>query len=327
MRYLLVLAVVLGAASPAFADPSFDDVAEGATRIDRDGLAGIIWSMTAPCNGGDDLNQRQCRAVRDARQRVDQGRTFIVSGDSSAFVVEAYDEKKKSAPLTVQGCIACIDPLVVDGKHYYVLSNMAPAEWKGSIAVAANIHTTSKTFKSGADAAVNWRTEVVPRLKTDFVIKVPAGALFKDDGKLGLAVEILGFRVGDPCDGHIICASPKAKSITTDKSVCGGETVAEGEPDEPKGDGVPEELTAKMIKAVMAPTGAAATACFDKYGVAGDAKLAITVAGSGEVMAIEQTGDFIDTPTGRCLEEAVKGLTFPQTKKTKQSFKYPYVLR
>lgn len=308
-------------------DKTFDSVAQGATRIDRDHLAGIIWAMTAPCSSGDDLNQRQCRAVRDARVRANAGQTFIVSGDASAFVVEAFDDKKKSAPLTVQGCIACVDPLIVDGKHYYVLSNMAPPEWKGSIAVAAPIHTTSKTFKSGAEAAVNWRTEVVPRLKTDFVIKIPSsGALWKADGKLGLGVEVLGFRVGDPCDGHIICASPKAGKIATDKSTC-GETVAEGEPEEPKVEGPPDELTPKMIKTVMQPTGAAAQACFEKYGVAGDAKLAVTVAGSGEVLAIEQTGDFIDTPTGRCLEDAVKGLTFPKTKKTKQSFKYPYVLR
>jgi len=37
----------------------------------------------------------------------------------------------------------------------------------------------------------------------------------------------LGFRVNDPCDGHIICASPKAGKVAPDKVAC-GETVAEG---------------------------------------------------------------------------------------------------
>jgi len=333
MRHLGIGFVIALLAGTAVADepakkPSFDDVAAGALRIDRDGLAAIIWAMHAKCSDGSDLDQRQCRMIRDARLSAEAGKTFIVAGDASAFTAEAYDDKKKSAPLTVSGCIACIEPILVDGVGFYVLSNMASPEWKGNVAVAAPIHTTAKTFKSGAEAATNWRAEVVPRLKTDFVIKIPASSSTwkQKDGKAGLSVEVLGFRTHDPCDGHIICASPKADKVSPDKVAC-GETVAEGEADAPAAPGVPDELTAKQIKAVMATATAAGAACFEKYGVPGDAKLHITVAGSGEVTAIDQSGEFVDTPTGRCLEEAVKPLVFPKSKKAKQSFKYPFVLR
>ncbi len=338
MRHLGI-GLVIGAlvsVSPAAADetgkkkPSFDQISEGAVRIDRDGLAGILWAMHAKCTAGSDLDQRQCRMIRDARRAAETGKTYLIAGDASAFQVEAFDDKKQSAPLVVAGCIACIEPIDVDGEKYYVLSNMAAPEWKGDIAVAAPIHATAKAFKSGAEAAINWRTEVVPRLMTDFVIKIPAsGAGFKQkDGKHGVAVEVLGFRTHDPCDGHIICASPKADKVKPDKVAC-GETVAEGEPDagKPAEPGIPDELSAKQIKAVMVPAIAAAQGCFEKYGVAGEAKLHISVAGSGDVIAVEQTGDFQDTPTGKCLVESVKGLTFPKTKKAKQSFKYPFVLR
>lgn len=336
MRHLGIGLVIGFLASPALADdaakkPSFDDISEGAVRIDRDGLAAILWAMHAKCDAGSDLDQRQCRAVRDARLATEAGKTFLVAGDASAFYVEAYDDKKKSAPLTVAGCIACVEPIVVDGERYYVLSNMMPPEWKGDVAIAAPIHSTAKTFKSGADAALNWRTEVVPRLKTEFVVKIPSsGATWKQkDGKQGLAVEVLGFRVNDPCDGHIICASPKADKVAPDKVAC-GETVAEGEtdaPKEPANDGVPDELSSKQIKAAMAPTAGDAMACFEKYGVPGDAKLHITVGADGSVLAIDQSGDFEDTPTGKCIEDAVKKVTFPKSKKARQSFKYPFVLR
>lgn len=310
---------------------SFDDVSKGATRLDRDGIGGILWSLNASCDAGDDLEQRQCKAVKAARAKRVVGKSFIVPGDASAFVVGAWDSKKQSVALTLSGCVACAEPISIAGKPLYVVSNKAAPSFKGAVAVAATIHETNRQFKTEEDA-VKWRTEVVPRLKTEFVVTIAGeNAKWKRDSKEGIAVAIVGFRVYDPCDGGIVCAYPKSSKAAVDKVAC-GDAVVEGEADKkpkevkPK-EKIPEELTAAQIKVAMKPVKEAADQCFADYGVAGDAKLHVTVAADGAVVSVEVKGDFASTPTGTCLEDAVKATSFPRTQKSKQSFKYPIVLR
>jgi hypothetical protein len=311
---------------------TFDDVSKGATRLDRDGIGGVLWSLNASCEAGDDLEQRQCKAIKVARAKKVAGRSFIVPGDASAFVVGAWDAKKKAVPLMLSGCVACAEPISIAGKPLYVVSNKAAPTFKGSVAAAATIHETTRQFKS-EEEALKWRTEVVPRLKTEFVVTIAGeNAKWKRESKEGIAVAIVGFRVYDPCDGKIVCASPKSSRAAVDKVAC-GDAVVEGEAEEKKPkevkpkEKIPEELTAAQIKAAMKPVKDAADQCFADYGVAGDAKLHVTVAADGSVLSVEVKGDFAGTPTGTCLEDAVKATTFPKTQKSKQSFKYPIVLR
>ncbi len=317
---------------------TFETTAQGATRVDRAGLAGLLWSLSASCDHGDELARRQCRAVRNARARRLGTQTFIVPGDASAFAVGAFDAKKKSLPLMVSGCIACIETISVDDQALYVLSKNKGATFQGAVARAAVTHETARPF-ADEDAALEWRTEVVPRLRTEFVVKLDASSTWKRDGKQGISVEILGFRVWDPCSGGIVCASPKSGKASVDKVACGGAVVegeaADGGEGGAKGKGkgkasepaLPDELSARQIKETMKAVRASADACFEKFGVPGDAKLRVTVAGDGAVIAIEQTGDFQDTPTGTCIVNAVKTTVFPRTKKSRQSFSYPIVLR
>jgi hypothetical protein len=311
---------------------TFDEVSKGATRLDRDGVGGVLWSLNASCDSGSDLEQRQCKAIKTARAKRVAGKTFIVPGDATAFVVGAWDGKKKALPLALSGCVACAEPIAIGGKPFYVVSNKAAPTFKGAVAAAATIHETSRKFKS-EEEALKWRTEVVPRLKTELVVTIAGeNAKWKRDGKEGIAVAVVGFRVYDPCNGGIVCASPKSSKAPIDKVAC-GDAVVEGEPDDKKQPEVkpekklPEELTAAQIKETMKPVKAAADQCFATYGVAGDAKLHVTVAADGAVVSVEVKGDFAGTPTGTCLEDAVKATAFPKTQKSRQSFKYPIVLR
>jgi hypothetical protein len=73
----------------------------------------------------------------------------------------------------------------------------------------------------------------------------------------------------------------------------------------------------------MKPVALAAKDCFDVYGVAGHAKLVYTVGGDGNIMSYELTGDFVDTPTGKCIDKAAKAVVFPKSKKKKFGFSYP----
>ena len=64
----------------------------------------------------------------------------------------------------------------------------------------------------------------------------------------------------------------------------------------------------------------------NRYGVSGKAVFDLTVDNEGQITRLKQRGDFVDTPTGSCIEKAVKGITFPKTRKKAMSFTYPLVL-
>src|SRR5688500_10100733 len=142
---LLLIAALLTVPTAAHAQ-SYEEIAGEAIRVDRAGLAGVLWALTAPCTDGDDLAKRQCRTVRDAVVARYQGQMLIVPGDSSAFQVGDYDAEKKSSPVVLQGCIACVEPLDIDGTKIYVTSDKGAKSWKGGVATAATVHETARQF-------------------------------------------------------------------------------------------------------------------------------------------------------------------------------------
>jgi hypothetical protein len=320
-------------ATPARADDpkSFEALAKEADALTRADLAGLVWSLTAPCNDGDELSQRQCKAARDSRAVAVRDRTFVVDGDGTAFEMGTYDVAKKSAPITLRGCIACAEPV---GGMYLVSSKAAPS-FKGATAEAATVHETARTFKDEAGAK-RW-TARLPHLRTQFVVKIAAanGGMWERDGKKGLALDVLAFRVFDPCDGGIVCASPPSAKGPTDSKTC-GESVVEGDARPPTGEAkpptsdepaLPAQLDARDIKTAMKPVVEASKGCFDTYGVAGSAKMIYSVSGDGSILTYEQTGDFVDTPTGKCIDKAARSITFPKSKKKKFGFSYPLTLQ
>lgn len=333
-RGIAVAVMIVGLAAEARAQPapaapapqSFDQLATGATRLARRDLAGWAWALTAACDQGDDVAQRQCRTVRDARAAQIKAQTFVVEAEPSALYVGAWDPQKKSIALTVRGCVACA-PIDVAGKKLFIVSNKAAPVDVGNAMQAAVIHETARVFddEKGAEA---WRAAAVPRLRIELVFALPAGnpAWTRGD-KSGLAVNVLGFRVVDPCDGGVVCSSGGASKIDPDKKTCG--TIDQGAADAPAAptETIVDQLDPSMIRAAIAPAVAAAQACHDTYGVDGQTKLKLTIAADGSIAAFEQVGDFDDTPTGACIAKAVKAVTFPKSHKARTSFSYPIVLR
>src|ERR1700690_1961988 len=98
----LVIVVLLGVATTAAAEDSFETKAAGAVRIHR--IENVVWAFTAPCDTGDEVQQRQCRQVRDARASELLHATLLVDADADAFDVGAWDPKKKSVPLALSAC-------------------------------------------------------------------------------------------------------------------------------------------------------------------------------------------------------------------------------
>ncbi|MEZ4401830.1 MAG: hypothetical protein R3B06_17510 [Kofleriaceae bacterium] len=311
-------AAIVLTAPAAHADPTFDELAAQARPLSSADVAGLAWALTTPCTDGADAAQRLCRAVRDQRAAALRAGTWLVDAEAGAFSIGEWDPDAKAALIQLAGCVACTKP--VGG--LYLVSNKTAPSWNGDVAIAATIHQAVRAFPTKL-AADKWRA-VAADAHAQFVIRLlPAGGMFERDGHRGLAVEILGYRVYQRCDGAIVCASPAAQPVAVDASTCGklveavSPTVVEVKPD------LPAALTADDIKTVMRSVTEAAKVCFDDYGVPGKAKLVYTVTNAGTVSAYEQSGDFVDTPTGRCIDEAAKAVTFPAVKKKSFTFTYP----
>jgi hypothetical protein len=279
-------------APPAPATPAtYDAAARGAVAISAADLQGLGWALTATCDAGDDVARRECRWVRDARLARSRDRTFAVAAERGAVVVGAWDPAAKSAPVTLRGCAGC-----------------------GAPAVLAQV---VRPFASEAEA-VRWQSEVVPRLRAQLLVRVP------DAGRRAggaVALDVVGYRVIEPCSGEVVAASPASEPVAAEPAICG--QVAEP-PAQPV---LPDQLSSAHVRAALAPAEKAAQACFETYGVAGAARFRISISDAGAVLSLAQDGDFVDTPTGTCIEAAVRAAVFPPTKRPRTTIAYPIVVR
>jgi len=336
LRGIAVVCLIIGLAAEASAQApaappaqtqSFDQLSTGAVKLERRDLVGWAWALTATCADGDDMAQRQCKAIRDARAAQIKTQTFVVEAEPDAFMAGAWDPAKRSVTLTVRGCIACA-PIEVGGKKLFIVTNKAAPTEVGGTLQAAVIHETARGFDD-EKAAEKWRGKAVPRLKIELVFALPQGnPVWTRNGKDGLAVNVLGFRVIDPCDGGVVCSSGGASKQDPDKKACGtvDEGAADQAPAEPT-EQIVDQLDPAMIRTALVPTLAKTQECHDDYGVDGQTKIKITIGADGTVLTFEQSGDFDDTPTGECIAKAVKATVFPKSHKKRTPISYPIVLR
>src|SRR5688572_25613457 len=109
---VLVTGMILISASAARAQEapsqaqSVEALASGAVTLNRADLAGMVWALTATCDEGDEMAQRQCKAARDSRVAELKGATMVVDGDANAFSIGEWNDDTKSVAVTLRGCIA-----------------------------------------------------------------------------------------------------------------------------------------------------------------------------------------------------------------------------
>lgn len=317
MRALLVIVPLL-AAAPAHADDTFEAKAQGAQRLGR--VENLVWAFTAPCDGGDDTQQRQCRHVRDVRASELAGATLLVDADKDAFDVGAWSAQKKSVPVALSSCIRCAG-VEVDGKTYFVIATRdggaAPRLKSGKLETGL-LHDNARQFPDEGSAKAYAKS--VSNARVQFLVKVPAKPKTVVDGKPVITLDLVGYRVVSPCDGSVVIASPKSGAVEPDKKQCGA--IAAG-----AGGAEVDQLTPALINEAMKPVVEAAKACFAKFGVTGKAKLKIIVGPDGAVSKYDQQGDFVSTPTGQCIDAAMTKAAFPRSKKSKTSINYPLDLQ
>lgn len=291
-----VLAAVLLIAAAAHADDTFEAKAQGAQRIKR--IENVVWTLTATCDKGDDTENRQCRHVRDTRAAQLAGATLLVDGDADAFDVGAFDAKKKSVSLSLSSCVRCAG-VEVDGKPWVVTGG------------ATKLYDNAKPF-TDASAAKAW-LKAIGNTRVQLLVKLPAKPV---DGKT-VKVDVLGYRVYSPCDGAIVIANPPSGAAEADKLAC--RAVAA----EPAQGPAVAQLTPAVVTDAMKDVVEASKACFEKYGVAGKAKLKLTITSDGYISRYEQQGDFANTATGTCIDKALEKAHFPASGKPKTTISYP----
>ncbi len=343
-------ATVVPPASPASGfvwsptSPGFTALAVGADPMNR--LDGLVWALQAKCETGDAVDQRQCRKVRDSRQRSLAGQLLLVEGEAGAFSTGGWDFKTRSVAWQLVGCIRC-DGLEIEGVRYQIFAGaprvtmpaavlapvvplVAPKRRKPPTVPAppvAVIEPTSveppligasaRVFRDEASAQ-RW-SQKVANARVQFLVRVPEPANWQYGSKQGLALELVSYRAWNPCDGAVLMAADTVTKGPIDETAC-------------KADLAPEVVAAPTarplaeISRVMSTAVIAAQQCRRPPIQSGTAKLRITIDGDGTVSALRQTGDFVGSPLADCIDKAVRALRFPPGR-LPTSFSYPIALR
>ena len=213
-RALAAIAVISALAPAARAETRFEDAAAQAARTPLDE---VVWALTAACDSGDDVRQRQCRQLRDARAKALAGATIVTDADPTAFSIGAWHAQRKSVTVALMGCVRC-GGIRIDDRTWHVTASGAPRVEAGALRAAA-LHDSARTFPDEAAAAA-W-TKSVAGARVQLVLKVPARPRWQVAGKDGLALELVAYRVITPCNGAVVIASPGSGPAAPDKQACG----------------------------------------------------------------------------------------------------------
>lgn len=307
MRTLTLVFAVCISPALAHADDSFEARATGARKLAH--VDDIVWALTAPCDQGDDAQQRQCRALRDRSAKELGGQTLLVDADNFALDLGAWDSARKSVAVTLSSCIRC-EGVSSEGKTWYITGGAPKLE--GGKLRGPSLYDTARQFATG-ETAVAW-LKAVQHHKVELVVKVPAKPRWSFNGKDGVQLDVLAYRMLTPCNGTVVIANPPSQNAAPDKAACaaGGAAVL--------------ALTPELIEESMQAPLSIIKGCAKREKAAGKGKLELTIADDGTIAAYEQTGEFVGQPIGRCIDTAMKGVTFPRSAKPRTTIGYPIVL-
>src|SRR5262249_40308157 len=91
--------------------------------------------------------------------------------------------------------------------------------------------------------------------------------------------------------------------------------------------GLPAQPPPEQTRAARDAAAPEVAACYDRYGVAGTADVALEIDGDGTVAYAGVRGGFADTPTGACVAAAVKKARLPRFGRAPMKLTVPFLLR
>ena len=323
MKVAAVLLVLL-MGSPVYAD-KFEESLQSATMVpDSNALAALFWSADPKCDKLENsLHRSQCIEVSSKRRQEVSGKTFFVEGTSAVSVQKAG---KKAVKISVYSAFSNgHDESWVVGPGVVVKGDGI----KGDGVPKTLYKSVNKKFKDEQYLA-HWSQYIAPRLKTEFLVQIPSNVKsFKAKGKSGFQLEVVGYRLFDPCSGDVLSAKPAAKRAPQDSSTCEDEPKFVRRISKPKSNGpqLPGQLSRKQIGDTLKALKDRGVVCRGAYGINGRGAFKFTIGKNGVIKESNQTGDFVGTPTGICLEDVLKTMRFPEFRDKDMKVSYPVVLR
>ena len=92
------------------------------------------------------------------------------------------------------------------------------------------------------------------------------------------------------------------------------------------GSSLPAQLSRSQIQSGMAGTKSKCAACYEQYRVPGVVNVKITIGPNGRMSSSSVSGKFAGTPTGSCVEKAVKSARFDAFSGPPMQLDYPVIL-
>jgi hypothetical protein len=304
-RAIAIIALLVPALAHA---QGFEAMAERATTVSR--LDDIVWAFTGACTAGDDIQQRQCRLVRDKRAKALAGVT-LDDGDSDG--AGAWNPQKKSVAVTISACVHC-SAIDVEGRAWSMVGGQGVEGAGPRRAAQDNAPVRRQRRPPRGRRRSRWRASSVGQVPRR--TQVASASVARDT----LAFDMVAWRVVNPCNGSIVLSSVPSAPGEPDKKACDAATNA----------GVPldgaDALTPGMVQDAMRPVVASVRQCASRVKITGRSKLEITINGDGTIAKHELTGDLVKTPVAKCIDEAMRTVTFPKTKKPTTKIGFPIVL-
>lgn len=269
-----------------------------------------------------DIDRARCQGVRTALQSQLAGQKMLFARQGAdAVVVSGYDGRTKGVRVAVLGCLACKEPVDVDGQQRFVTLT-PPGASPGAAPLSSELFRTTIAFSSAA-AADKWLKTVKPNLRVELVFRA-VGEPWKAGENRGVAFKPLGVRISDRCTGEIVASQPPSRGATARTEACVDGKAQEETAEE---DERPSTLGTAAINQAMAGSRKDLDACLAKFKVAGTAALDFVVASTGVPQSVTVGGSAAGTALAECLVEVGSRVRFPAFRGEPQRFKYPLLLR
>lgn len=310
-------------------------------------VEGIVWALAANCASGSAVEDRQCKQVRDTRRRAITKQRLKTLLEASALQIDAYDPKTRSRRWQLRGCVAC-DGIVVDDQRYAVWAGPPvlldatgativapvttplrknatrtrtpkppPAPVVAQVAVPV-LASGAQVFRDEASSD-RWLAQL-RAARAELYFEINESPVWQHVDQRGVRLDVLGFRVWTPCTGVVYMASDGSTSAPPEQDArCSTATPSATALQLPERDR--EEISRVMSTARML-----IEACPRQPGVAGVARLRMTVESDGTISRYEQSDTFAGTDLGKCIDEAAQRVKFPAGRQ-RATFVYPVVLR
>jgi len=340
---LLALLVTLGAASPGRAD-TFEQLQKKSVRVYN--LRSVLLPFVVSCRREKTKFRRLfCEALNERLKAQHQSKIYQLTVRPSAegpLLAEFQAKPKPTLELTVRGCLTCGAPMLarrggdISKARFFVFKEPRTIRIrrgrraKGlSIYDLGDIDVTQVKVELG-DKASKKRVakRILPHLRLDLLFRPVAGVTrIGRRFKYGVTTfELAGHRIYDKCSGKVYHAKPamKARRLKVNKQDM---SCPQNQPRKISRAKVPSKLPRGKVRKALAAVSADLHACYDQFGVKGDAPATIVVAPTGKITMVKVIGQLAGTPTARCVERLVRNVKFPTFKGQQVSLQWPFVVK